>query len=150
MQTGNADRRMLVGIPPTSARNSPPWRVAVAYGLTLTVAFQKKGFNYQLLLVLKLMNTYTGWALDRVHNSRRPLDRHNPNHLPFWPNINWWARTREWTIFTCTKCAKFGDCIVSAVFADKQTHTETDRSTRRSHTDVTDPRKAQKQIILTQ
>ena len=45
-----------------------------------------------------------GWALDKVHNSRRPLDRlqyvlqfvtlwHWP--LTFWPNINWWARYRD-------------------------------------------------------
>jgi len=57
-----------------------------------------------LLLSLQLVRTAAvtvqtrGWALDRVHNSRRP---HNcltqTLTFDFWPNIHWWVRYR-WTI----------------------------------------------------
>ena len=42
------------------------------------------------------------WSLDRVHNSRRPLDRLqcvfalcDPVTLTFWSNINWWVRPHD-------------------------------------------------------
>jgi len=40
-----------------------------------------------------------GSALNRVHNSRRPLSRLfalcDPVTVTFWPNINWWAMYRD-------------------------------------------------------
>jgi len=49
-----------------------------------------------------------GCALNRVYNSRRPLDRlfalSDRVTLTFLPNINWWVKYRDGLL-----CAKFGD-----------------------------------------
>ena len=79
------------------------------------------------LTAIKLKPT-RGWALERVYNSRRPLDRLQYDFalcdpvtltFDFWPNINWWARY---------PCAKFSDFSFNRfgliVLIDRQNHTK--------------------------
>jgi len=67
--------------------------------------------------------------MNRVHNSRRPLDRlfafFNltvwPWSLTFWPNINWWA---IW--FGDFSFSRFGGFVV---WTDSHTETQTESQT---------------------
>jgi len=99
--------------------------VSITYYLTNTFIMTCEYYSWELKIELGMVihgalktEVTRGWALDRVHNSRRPcgavslsgvtaqrdgaarLSRRDfltqwPWPLTFWPSIHWWARYRD-------------------------------------------------------
>jgi len=67
-----------------------------AYGAV--IIYTTATFPLRIIIIIIIT---TGLVLDRVHNSRRLLDRlfaffdRVTLTLTFWPNINWWGRYRD-------------------------------------------------------
>ena len=90
--------------------------------------FSEQHFNASGRLTVSM--AIIGWALDRVHNLRRSLDRLfalcDTVILTFellTYNINWWARYRDWL-----SCTMFGDFSFSR-FGFYRAGRQTDRIT---------------------